>query len=164
MTSPEGATQTSSGRVATTLTNLLYHVIFSTKNREPLVTAELKSGLDEYIGGIIRNKGGIALEIGGAADHRHIVARFRADASVSEMVGTIKANSSKWVNERQERRGAFAWQTGYGAFTVSYSQLQALREYVRDQEEHHRKISFKEEYLRFLKRHNIEFDETYLWD
>jgi putative transposase len=97
-------------------------------------------------------------------DHVHLVIQIRPDVSVAEIVRLVKANSSKWANERPDRAGAFAWQRGYGAFTVSVSQLEVVREYVRGQEEHHRKTTFQEEFVEFLKRHGIEFDERYLWD
>ncbi len=98
------------------------------------------------------------------ADHLHVVVQFGPDVSVSAMVRLAKANSSKWANQRSGRAGQFAWQRGYGAFTVSLSQLAAVRRYVRGQEEHHRKRTFQEEFVGFLHRHGIEFDERYLWD
>jgi len=96
-------------------------------------------------------------------DHLHIVARFRPDRSVSEMVRLIKANSSKWVNETRGLAGRFQWQAGYGAFTVSESRIDQVRVYVRNQDEHHRTRSFQEEYLGFLERHGISYDERYVW-
>ena len=104
------------------------------------------------------------LEVGGMPDHVHLVARFRADLAVADMMRVIKANSSKWVNERASRAVDFAWQTGYGAFTVSGSQLPVVRRYVQRQEEHHRKRTFQEEFVAFLKKHGIEYDQRYLWD
>ena len=147
-----------------TYCNLLYHVIFSTKQREPLVTPAWREELYSYIAGILRGQDGQALEIGGTPDHVHVVMRIRPDVSVSDMVRLVKANSSKWANERPDGAGRFAWQRGYGAFTVSVSQLEAVRQYVRSQEEHHRHRTFQEEFVEFLKRHGIEFDERYLWD
>ena len=150
--------------MAGTFTNLLYHVIFSTKHRQPIITPDLQPDLYKYIGGIIRGQDGVLFEIGGIRDHVHLVAKFKPDASVAEMVRLIKANSSKWVNERPHPMGRFEWQVGYGASTVSESQLAAVREYVRSQEEHHRTRTFQEEFVEFLKRHGIEYDERYLWD
>ena len=150
--------------MASTYTNLLYHIVFSTKNREALIVPRLREELYPYIGGIIRGEGGTLLEIGGMPDHIHVVAKFKADPSVALMIKTFKAKSSKWVNERPGRKGRFAWQTGYGAFTVSASQLAKVRQYVRDQEEHHRVVSFKEEFITLLKKHGVEYDERYLWD
>ncbi len=118
----------------------------------------------KYIAGIVRSKGGILLDIGGMPDHVHLITKFKADRSVAEMVRLIKSNSSKWVNERDGRSVRFEWQSGYGAFSVSQSQLEALRHYVRNQEEHHRTRSFQDEFREFLDRHGIEYDERYLWD
>lgn len=143
-------------------TNLLYHVIFSTKHRKPLITST--ADLYDYIGGIIRGQKGILLEIGGFTDHLHLVVKLRTDVSVAEMVRLIKCNSSKWMNEQRINADRFEWQTGYGTFTVSTSQLAALREYVQNQESHHRKQTFQEEFVGFLKRHGVEYEERYLWD
>jgi REP element-mobilizing transposase RayT len=96
-------------------------------------------------------------------DHVHLVAKFKADRSVAEMVRLIKVNSSKWVNERHGEPGRFAWQSGYAAFSVSQSQLDGLRTYVRNQEAHHRTRSFQDEYREFLNRHGIAWDERYVW-
>ena len=145
-------------------TNLLYHLVFSAKERRPLITPELSADLYPYLGGIVRQEGGMLLEVGGMPDHVHLVARFRADLAVADMMRVIKANSSKWVNERASRAVDFAWQTGYGAFTVSGSQLPVVRRYVQRQEEHHRKRTFQEEFVAFLKKHGIEYDQRYLWD
>lgn len=150
--------------MAGTFTKLLYHVVFSTKHREMRITGDLAPELYKYIGGIIRNEGGAMIEIGGAADHVHILAKFRADVSVSDMMRSIKANSSRWVNDWPGGGERFEWQAGYGAFTVSQSQVEALFAYIRGQEEHHRQRSFQEEFLMFLQRHGIEFDERYVWE
>ena len=150
--------------MAGTFTNLLYHIVFSTKHRQPLITAGLQEELYKYMGGIIRGEGGTLLEIGGMPDHVHLLTRFKADKSVSHMLQLIKANSSKWANERSEQNSRFAWQTGYAAFSVSESQVGAVRDYVRRQEEHHRRSSFQEELLALLRKHEIDYDERYLWD
>ena len=150
--------------MASTLTNLLYHLVFSTKHREPIITPDLRDPLYAYIGGIIRSEGGILIEAGGMPDHIHLVAKFKPDTSVSDMVQVFKAKSSKWVNEMPDRTVRFAWQTGFGGFTVSESQLPIVRRYVRTQEEHHRTVTFQEEYLALLKRHRIEYDERYVFD
>lgn len=150
--------------MASTLTNLLYHLVFSTKHRDPIITPDLRDPLYAYIGGIIRSEGGILLEAGGMPDHIHLVTKFKPDTSVSDMVQVFKAKSSKWVNEMPGRSTRFAWQTGFGGFTVSESQLPTVRRYVQTQEEHHRKVTFQEEYLALLKRHRIEYDERYVFD
>jgi len=150
--------------MGSTYSNLLYHVIFSTKHREPLITPTIRADLYPYIGGILRGQSGHLLEIGGIPDHVHLVIQIRPDTSVAEIVRLVKSNSSKWVNERPDASGRFAWQTGYGAFSVSVSQLSAVRSYVQEQENHHRARTFQEEFVEFLRRHEIEFDERYLWD
>ncbi|MCP3962817.1 MAG: IS200/IS605 family transposase [bacterium] len=149
--------------MASTLTNLLYHVVFSTKGRAPLITDDVKEPLYKYIGGIIRNQGGKAIEIGGVRDHLHLLARFPARTAVSDILRAIKSDSSGWVN--QERPGGrFAWQAGYGAFSVSQSQVESVQRYIRTQEEHHREWSFEAEFRGLLKKHGLEYDERYLWD
>jgi putative transposase len=150
--------------MANTYTRLLYHMIFSTKHRDPLITAALRDDLYTYIGGIVRGQKGVLVEIGGMPDHLHLVTRIRPDISVAEIVRLVKANSSKWVNEQPAPGRRFAWQEGYGAFTVSPSQLPGVCSYVQTQEDHHRTKTFQEEYVEFLKRHEIEFDESRLWD
>ena len=150
--------------MASTLTNLLFHLVFSTKHREPLITPDLRDRLYAYIGGIIRGEGGILLDAGGMPDHIHLVTKFKPDPSVSEMLKIIKAKSSKWVNELPGRAGRFAWLAGYGAFSVSESQLPGVRRYVQTQEEHHRKVTFEDEFIALLKKHGIEYDERYVFD
>jgi REP element-mobilizing transposase RayT len=131
--------------MSSTLTNLLYHIVFSTKNREPIITKPIRTEFFKYIGGIIRGEGGVLLEIGGMPDHVHLVVRFKAEPSVATMVKVIKSKSSKWLNEQPKRPGRFEWQRGYAAFTVSVSQLRSVRAYVKNQEQHHRRRSFQEE-------------------
>jgi REP element-mobilizing transposase RayT len=158
-----GQSTETSDSMANTFSKLLYHVIFSTKHREPLVTTGLREDLYSYIGGIVRKQKGMLVEIGGMPDHLHLVIRVRPDLSVAEMLRLVKANSSKWVNERTVGRGRFAWQEGYAAFTVSASQLPGVCQYVQTQADHHRSKTFQEEYIEFLRRHEIEYDEAYLW-
>ena len=145
-------------------TNLLYHLVFSTKDRCPLIDETLCSRLYEYLGGTIRGLGGIALEIGGIADHVHLLVKLRQDRAVSAVLRDLKANSSGWVNQR-ELIGArsFAWQTGYGAFTVSESQVEKVKQYIRRQESHHHKTTFQEEFVALLRAHGIEYNSEHLW-
>jgi putative transposase len=150
--------------MAGTYTNLLYHVVFSTKGRFPLVTCELQPELYAYVGGIVRGEGGVLIEIGGMADHVHLLAKFKPTGAVAEMLRLVKGNSSKWVNEEKFKARKFGWQDGYGAFSVSESQVDAVREYIRTQEAHHRGLSFQDEFRALLDRHGIECDERYLWD
>ncbi len=150
--------------MANTYTNLLYHVVFSTKNRTACLTDDVRESLYPYIGGVIRGEGGSLLEIGGVADHVHLLVRFKAAVSVATMVRRIKTSSSKWMSERSPDGPRFAWQTGYGAFSVSESQVGHVRRYIQNQEEHHRQRTFQEELREILSKHHIEFDERYLWD
>jgi REP element-mobilizing transposase RayT len=157
--SPEGAKET----MPHTTTNPLVHLIFSTKQRCALIKPDFENDLHAYLGGIIRQIGGTALCINGTRDHVHLLVRVPADHSVAEIARLIKTNSSRWVHGRWPEHQHFAWQTGYGAFTVSESGLGAVRDYISNQQEHHRKRSFQEEFLAFLKKNGITVDERYLW-
>lgn len=143
-------------------TNLLYHIVFSTKNRQPLITNETKPRLYEYIGGILRKKGGIALAIGGINDHIHVLAKLRPDDSLSNVLRDLKANSSGWMSKVFPEMKNFSWQNGYGAFTVSASQIEIVSQYIANQEKHHRKYSFRDEFIKLLEVNQIEFNEKYL--
>jgi putative transposase len=147
-----------------TYTNLLYHIVFSTKQRASLITKEYQEELYRYIGGIIRAEGGVQLEIGGTNDHVHVLAKFKPAIAVSEMLAKVKANSSKWANDHKAKMRSFAWQEGFAAFTVSESKVPSVREYIKNQEEHHRKQTYQEEFVALLQRHGIECDPRYLWD
>lgn len=142
--------------------NLLYHIVFSTKRREPWLTLEIRSRTHQYLGGAIRNEKGIAMIINGTADHVHILAKLRQDKAISKLVGELKASSSGWISRTFEGRAGFAWQEGYGAFTVSESMLSKVHRYIERQEEHHRSVSFLEEFKVLLKAHGLPFDERYL--
>jgi REP element-mobilizing transposase RayT len=158
--SPGGARE----NMAHTFTHLLTHIVFSTKNRAPLLDGDLKSRLFAYLGGIIRELVGQVILINGPADHVHILTTIPARISLSDFMRDLKANSSGWVHKEFPVRRNFAWQTGYGAFAVSHSNLESVKEYIRTQEEHHRQRTFKEEFTAFLKRHEIEYDDRYLWE
>ncbi len=150
--------------MANTYTNLLFHIVFSTKNRAAYIGEDLQEPLYQYVGGVIRGEGGILLEIGGVADHVHLLARFKAAVAVATMVRRIKTSSSKWINQRPGVSFKFAWQAGYGAFSVSESQVGQVRRYIQNQAEHHRRRTFQDELREMLQKHHIEFDERYLWD
>jgi REP element-mobilizing transposase RayT len=147
-----------------TYTNVLAHIIFSTKDRQPHIDADLRSRLFAYMGGVLRDIGATPLIVNGMDDHAHQLVGVPATRSVSEVVRIVKANSSKWVHEEFPERSAFAWQSGYGAFSVSQSNVDLVRQYIAHQEEHHRTMSFQEEYVAFLKRHGIAYDERYVWE
>jgi putative transposase len=149
--------------MGSTLTNLVYHVIFSTKNRERFIIPEIRNELYKYIGGIIRGQGGVLLQAGGTTDHIHIIIKLKPVHSLSEMMQKLKGNSSKWINEQNRLNHKFAWQEGYGAFTVSESMIPAVIRYVKEQESHHEKQTFQEEFVQVLERHRVDYDERYIW-
>jgi REP element-mobilizing transposase RayT len=139
------------------------HCVFSTKERRPLITPELRERLWPFLGGIARQNKMKAIEIGGVADHVHILLSLPSTMAISKAMQLIKGGSSKWIHETFPEHRLFAWQEEYGAFSVSVSQLDKTIEYIKGQEEHHRKMTFQEEFLALLKKHRIEYDERYLW-
>ena len=143
-------------------TNLLYHVIFSTKDRRPLITDLYETRLYEYIGGTIRGLGGISLELNGTEDHVPVLAKLRPDKALSDVLRELKANASGWMHDVFPDLDKFSWQRGYGAFTVSQSNVDEVRRYIASQKEHHQKITFREEFIQFLKANQIEYDERYV--
>jgi len=145
-------------------TQLTYHVVFGTKFRARCLTESIQDRLYEYMGGTIRAKKGQLIQIGGMPDHVHILARLSPALSVAEVIRDVKANSSKWLNQLKEFASLFEWQIGYGAFTVSYERIDAVRNYIQNQKEHHRVKTFQEEYIDFLERHNISFQKEYLFE
>ena len=132
---------------------MLYHIVYSTKHRRETIATEWQADLYAYIGGIIKERDGISLEIGGMPDHIHILAKLSPKLAIMDVLRDIKAVSSKWVNDSQLTRGRFEWQTGYGAFSVSQSQFDVVRTYIHNQEQHHRKTPFKSEFITLLERH-----------
>ena len=143
-------------------TCLRYHLVFSTKNRVPQITPDVQKRLYDYMGGILKNENGQLLAAGGTADHVHLLACIYSSVSVSDMLRKVKANSSKWIHETFPEQNQFAWQEGYGAFSVSQSNVEQVRRYVEQQEEHHHRVSFEQEFIEFLERHGISYDERYL--
>ncbi|MCA1630941.1 MAG: IS200/IS605 family transposase [Acidobacteria bacterium] len=140
-----------------TFANLLTHIVFSTKDRAPLIKPETRPRLHAYLGGIVREEQGTAFAVNGTADHVHLLVSLPPALSLADAMRVLKTNSSRWMNAAQ--RAPFAWQSGYGAFSVSRSNAGAVSQYIARQEEHHRKISFREEFIAFLRKHEIEFDE-----
>ena len=140
------------------------HCVFSTKDRQPFITAQLRERLWPFLGGIARENQMKAVSIGGVADHVHILLSLPATMPVAKAMQLIKGGSSKWVHETFPDQRLFAWQTKYGAFSVSVSQLDRIIAYIENQEMHHRKMSFQEEFVALLKKHHIEYDERYLWE
>ena len=148
--------------MSSTHLSLHYHLVFSTKNRVPNIAEAWRGRLHAYLGGVVRNVEGVPEAIGGVADHVHLLIGLRATARLADVVRDVKAVSSRWVHEEAGDR-EFSWQEGYGAFTVSASQRDMVREYIAKQEEHHRKRTFQEEYVELLKRSGVEYDDRYLW-
>ena len=143
-------------------TNLLYHIIFSTKDRRPLITLDYQPRLYDYIGGVIRGTGGISLGINGMEDHVHVLAKLRPDRALSDVLRELKANASGWMHNIFPRVEHFSWQRGYAAFTVSQSNLKQVQRYLANQKQHHYKVSFRDEFIKFLKANRIEYDERYI--
>jgi REP element-mobilizing transposase RayT len=142
--------------------SLHVHLVFSTKDRAPLIAPERAERLHAYLGGIARAADCPALVVGGMPDHVHMLVGLSRERTVSNLVRDLKANSSRWAREEFAHK-SFAWQTGYGAFAVSQSNVAKVRRYVENQAEHHRRFSFQEEFRTLLERHGIAFDERYLW-
>jgi REP element-mobilizing transposase RayT len=140
--------------------NILLHLIFSTEHRRPLIRPEFRDDLFAYLGGIIREMNGTALIINGTADHVHMLLRIRPANAAAEIARVVKANSSRWIRQRSPE---FGWQTGYGVFSVSESNVVAVTKYISSQEEHHKKHSFQDEFRAFLVKNKIAVDEKYLW-
>ena len=142
--------------------SLSYHLVFSTRNREPVILGSLRSRLHEMLGGSIRTAGGVSLRVGGTADHVHLLVGLKAKYAVADVLRDIKRATSEWVHDVIGLR-CFAWQEGYGAFTVSPRDCAGVIRYIDGQEEHHRVRTFQEEYRAFLEDYGIEFDARYLW-
>jgi len=147
-----------------TFTNLLFHIVYSTKYRRPVIEKSWQDQLYGYVGGIVRENKGTLLCMGGVDDHVHLLAKLSPTIAVSDMLRLIKANSSKMVNEQIKPRSPFEWQSGYGAFSVSESKLDKVQDYILNQEEHHRKQSFEDEFIVMLKRHSIAYDPRYIFE
>src|SRR5437667_1398580 len=141
--------------------NILLHLIFGTRERHPLIKPEFRSELFAYLGGIVREMHGTALIISGTADHIHMLVRTRPARAPAELACVVKTNSSRWVREKWSPN--FGWQTGYGVFSVSESNVAAVMKYIASQEDHHKKHSLQDEFLAFLKKNGIAADEKYIW-
>jgi REP element-mobilizing transposase RayT len=144
--------------------SVLVHFTWSTKNREPMIAPEWQDRLYGYIGGVLREKHATLVSAGGVSDHIHLYASLPSTVTLAELVNAMKANSSRWIHQTFKGHRSFAWQEGYGAFSVSKSAEQRLINYIARQENHHRRRPFKEEFLALLDRHGIEYDEKYLWN
>jgi putative transposase len=147
-----------------TYSQILLHVVFSTKRREAMITPEIQARLYDYMGGIVREEKGIVYAIGGMPDHVHILLRWRTDGTIADLMRTVKARSSVWVHKTYQRSDSFSWQEGYSVFTVSKSAEADVKAYIENQAEHHKKRDFKEELLALLRAHGVEFDDHYVFD
>ena len=147
-----------------TYTSLHYHVVFSTKNRVRWITPDVEARIWAFLGGIARKNKMTALEVGGVEDHVHLLLGAPATLAPSKIVQLVKGGASAWIHSTFPALRAFAWQDGYGAFTVSKSNLPEVAAYIQNQREHHRTRTFQEEYVALLEKHGIEYDARYLWD
>ena len=149
--------------MAHTFTRLIYHVVFSTKDHARCITEDLRNDLYAYIGGIVRELHGVPMAVGGTEDHLHLLVSLPASLALADAMRTVKTNSSRWIHTKGPGKRLFGWQIGYGAFTVSRSNCDEVARYIADQNEHHKKASFEEEFLALLKKHDIGYDPAYLW-
>jgi len=147
------------------LAQVQIHIIFSTKNRMPfLVDAEFRKEMHAYLATIMKAYESPAQIVGGTADHVHILCGLSRSATVAKLIGEAKRSSSKWIKTKGGDLELFQWQNGYGVFSVSYSKITEVREYISNQMNHHKKMSFQEEYRLFLRKHSLDFDEAHVWD
>ena len=146
------------------LAQILLHLVFSTKNRDPLLPDEYRHELHSYIGGITDNCKGTLLKAGSVADHIHLLIAHPRTCTPSDLVQEIKTGSSKWLKTKSPHLAQFHWQAGYGIFSISPSHRPALERYIAEQAEHHRVVTFQEEYRRLLQKYGLEYDERYVWD
>ncbi|MDY7010080.1 MAG: IS200/IS605 family transposase [Planctomycetota bacterium] len=150
--------------MAHTYTSLHYHCVFGTLGRKNLIPQDMLARVHGYMGGIVKNIDGHPITIGGTTNHAHLLVTLPGSTAISEGVGKIKSNLSKWVHEKFPAMSGFAWQEGYGAFSVSRSNIDAVTQYIANQDKHHKTMTFQEEFLALLKKHDIEHDERYIWD
>lgn len=150
--------------LANTYSQIYIHIVFAVKGRQNLIRAEIREELHKYITGIITNREQKLLSIFCMPDHTHLLIGLKPSISISDLVRDIKAGSSKFINDKKLIKGKFSWQEGFGVFSYSRSQIDTVIKYIQNQEKHHNKKSFKEEYLEFLKKFEIEYDEKYLFE
>ena len=151
--------------MAQSLAKILLHVVFSTKDRQPFSRDKpIRAELHRYHGGILENLGCQPLIIGGVEDHVHLLFVLSRTSAAAEIIKEVKRSSSVWLKRRSPDLAEFAWQSGYGVFSIGFSQVEAVRAYIARQEEHHRKASFQDEFRELLRRYEITFDERYVWD
>ena len=150
--------------MAGTYSKIYIQLVIAVKGRQNLLSKSWREDVFMYIAGIIKNKGQKPIIVNGVGDHIHILVGLKPSMSISDLARDIKNNSTRFINEKKLVVGKFAWQEGYGAFSYAESQVDAVYRYIENQEEHHRKLGFKEEYKQFLQEYNIEHDDKYLFD
>jgi len=146
------------------LSSILIHLIFSTKNRELFLTPEIETELYPYMASILKAVKSPALIINGTSDHVHTLLSLSRVVTIADLVEEVKTESSKWIKTKGREFNNFHWQNGYGAFSIGQSQVPAVKRYIARQKEHHRRITFQDEYRKFLKLYGVEYDERYVWD
>jgi len=146
------------------LAKILVHIIFSTKGRTPVIAPEVRPELNAYVVGILRQLECPSILVNSVADHVHILCRLSKTLALAKAVEEVKKGSSKWLKTKAAGLRNFHWQNGYGAFSVSPSNVEDVRQYIANQEEHHRRVTFEEEFRAFLDRHGVVYDERYVWD
>lgn len=151
--------------MAQSLAQVILHLVFSTKDRHPFLRdKDLRDETHRYLGGILENQDCLPIIIGGVDDHVHALFSLSRTTAIAEIVKELKRGSSLWLKTKSHNLNEFAWQSGYGVFSVGYPQLDAAQTYIATQEEHHRKVTFQEEFRKFLKQYQIGYDERYVWD
>ena len=150
--------------MAQSLVRNYLHVIFSTKNRVPLIIPSVEEELYKYLGGICNNLECLPVKIGGHVDHVHILCLLSKKIALIKLLEELKSSSSKWIKSKDEKLKSFYWQNGYGAFSVNPSEIDVVNHYIGNQHEHHRKKTFQDEYRAFLKKYKVVYDEKYVWD
>ena len=146
------------------LSSILIHLIFSTKNREPFITPAIEVELHPYMATIFRELKSPSLAIDGVSDHVHVLFSLARVIKVADLLQEVKTETSKWIKTKGSEFRNFHWQSGYGAFSIGQSQVEEVKQYIHGQKEHHRRVTFQEEYRKFLKAYGIEYDERYVWD
>jgi REP element-mobilizing transposase RayT len=146
------------------LANVLVHIVFSTKNHSPFLSPAIRNELFPYIATVCTGCKSHAHKIGGVEDHIHVVCSLSRTITIAALIEEIKTNSSKWIKTKGREFQRFGWQNGYGAFSIGQSQLDSVKRYIESQPEHHKKMTFQEEFREFLRRYQIEHDERYVWD
>jgi REP element-mobilizing transposase RayT len=146
------------------LSKTIFHIVFSTKDRHAWLDAVIRPRMHAYLASVCRDCDCEAYRVGGVADHIHMAARLARTISQAELLEKIKKTSSAWIKSQSTEYGSFYWQVGYGCFSVGWSQLDELIHYIENQEQHHRKQTFQEEYRNLLQKYRVDFDERYVWD